>query len=734
MSFLNRVISRVFKANSKQSVRGSSLSVADEPPSSPSIFLAPHSDSGLLDTVSQTNRRRKQKPSDIPPILLLNIILRLQGVPARPRNALLARLLGTPGTRPTAAAAPDLDPGEPIDIDDMVVSFKAQPAPELQEHTSPHASIHSRSSMAAHCGSPQAPKNGYEVVSQQAQTLLHNQGQDTPELSLSANTIEIPTVNTPIDLVPLNTVPDDKNSRNNSMLARPTLPTCVSAQGGEATSPIYPLGLGATGAARTATVASLSNVLPATKPDGNNNNPEVVCVSPSDDLVLPEAPHADGARSEVNPSEQKPKANVDKPQPDTEKAGEHGRVLEHNGHKFTVISTLGYGGFGFVWHAIMETGMEVAIKVINKVLVFNHYMSQSCDPGNTKYYPAAAIQAAKGIWSEYTILEELAALDCPFLTPLLYAFTDEDSYYFVMRLYPQNLRQRLEDRTLPLQLWQTRMWAAELVLAMEKLHEQNIMHRDLKPDNIFISPSGHLCVGDFGISWQMQPRGSNAEFKSSKIMVVEGTPGYLAPEQLPTAEGRDKSTYGGYDYKVDMYSLGLVLLEMLTNDGRPWYRHIDPYFDANRMRAGWPRPEWNLRSVFDEDAVDLVEKLLSDDPCARPDWKEIREHPFFKYIHWPTVAERKYDTVYQACCSQRSRPHPDFMVEYQRRKIGPLFKKHKAYIKGEVKHLRAGLGLMPVAYDIPAEKLVDRRHGSSCLSEEIAPSTARCSDNASRTP
>ncbi|KAH7916788.1 kinase-like domain-containing protein [Hygrophoropsis aurantiaca] len=419
--------------------------------------------------------------------------------------------------------------------------------------------------------------------------------------------------------------------------------------------------------------------------------------------------------TQIIPSEEIPVCNSEH-RPSREGGRSSPRILEFNGHQFTIMGTLGYGGFGFVWHAMMETGQEVAIKVIDKVLAFDHYMS-STNSTEDDNWRGSSLSAATTVWNEFKILEDLTSVGCAFLTPLLFSFSDDENFYLVMRLYPENLRQRMENRAAPLQLYQTRLLAAELVLAMETLHSMNIMHRDLKPENVFISPSGHLCVGDFGIAWQMPTPLSGGGFKSRKLMAVEGTFGYLSPEQ--SADQFAKSNYAGYDYKVDIYSVGLILLEMLVNDGRPWYRHTDPYFDPIYCgRKASPRPLWNLASVTDKNAADLVGKLLSDNPRRRPDWQEIREHPFFAGIDWNTLAERKYDPVYQACCSKRSRPPVEYVIRHHRQKLGSDFAEYKAYIDANKSH-HASIGGLPIDFEILESMLLDRRHGSSCLAYDL---------------
>ena len=91
-------------------------------------------------------------------------------------------------------------------------------------------------------------------------------------------------------------------------------------------------------------------------------------------------------------------------------------------------------------------------------------------------------------------------------------------------------------------------WLIQLLFGLKYIHEKNVMHRDFKPDNIFITATNHLNIGDFGISRLM-----TETFDLAKTKI--GTPLVMAPEIW---EGMK------YNQKSDIWSLGCVLFKMMT--------------------------------------------------------------------------------------------------------------------------------------------------------------------------
>ena len=97
---------------------------------------------------------------------------------------------------------------------------------------------------------------------------------------------------------------------------------------------------------------------------------------------------------------------------------------------------------------------------------------------------------------------------------------------------------------------QARFYGAEIILGLKYIHSHNIVYRDLKPENVLIDSEGHIKLADFGISRVLEK--DNYEKSFSLI----GTAQYLAPEMLNQKKG--------YDFSVDVWSLGCTLYEMVV--------------------------------------------------------------------------------------------------------------------------------------------------------------------------
>ncbi|CBI24554.3 unnamed protein product, partial [Vitis vinifera] len=286
---------------------------------------------------------------------------------------------------------------------------------------------------------------------------------------------------------------------------------------------------------------------------------------------------------------------------------------------FEILKPISRGAFGRVFLARKRaTGDLFAIKVLKKADMIRK-------------------NAVESILAERNIL--ISARN-PFVVRFFYSFTCRENLYLVMEylnggdLYSllKNLGCLDEDMA--------RAYIAEVVLALEYLHSLNVIHRDLKPDNLLIGHDGHIKLTDFGLS-------KVGLINSTEDLSVAGTPDYLAPEILLGM---------GHGTTADWWSVGVILFELLV--GIPPFNAANPQkiFD-NIMNRDIPWPKVPEEMSFE--AHDLIEKLLIENPFQRlgaTGASEVKKHVFFKGINWDTFARQKamfipsaesaYDTSY----------------------------------------------------------------------------------------
>ena len=284
---------------------------------------------------------------------------------------------------------------------------------------------------------------------------------------------------------------------------------------------------------------------------------------------------------------------------------EAGRVL---GEKYELKSLLGEGGMGSVWVANhLVLGSEVAVKVINPT---------AKDERLTKRFLNEAKAAA--------------ALRSPHVVQILdYGVDDELPFIVMERLVGESLSQRL-DREMRLSPELTEKIITHVARALTRAHDAGLVHRDLKPDNVFlvINEDEILCkVLDFGI---VKALGDDAAFAGAQTDTgsVVGSPYYMSPEQ---AYGK-----GQVDHRADLWSLGVIAYECLLGnipfegdgvgevmvkicrDPVPVPSHVGPVpvgFDAWFAQAMQRDPDERFQSA--RELAQALREVLNPEAAAR---------------------------------------------------------------------------------------------------------------------
>ncbi|MDX6616228.1 MAG: eukaryotic-like serine/threonine-protein kinase [Solirubrobacterales bacterium] len=198
--------------------------------------------------------------------------------------------------------------------------------------------------------------------------------------------------------------------------------------------------------------------------------------------------------------------------------------------RYRLESKLGSGGMSTVYLAEDETlDRPVAVKVLHREI--------SDEPDQLERFRLEARSAAK--------------LSHPNLVTVIDAGEDDGTPYIVFEYVDGETLKQLIQRDGPLGVDEAVAYAIEIGRGLQAAHARRLVHRDIKPQNVLIDTEGRAKVADFGIARSLEQHGITAAGR------VLGTTDYVSPEQ---AMGED------VDERSDVYSLGIVLYEMLTGD------------------------------------------------------------------------------------------------------------------------------------------------------------------------
>uniref|UniRef100_A0A1B6FTW2 cAMP-dependent protein kinase n=1 Tax=Cuerna arida TaxID=1464854 RepID=A0A1B6FTW2_9HEMI len=273
---------------------------------------------------------------------------------------------------------------------------------------------------------------------------------------------------------------------------------------------------------------------------------------------------------------------------------------------FNLIKQLGSGGFGSVILAELKQDKNLyAIKFIEKKIVLER-----------KYF--------RYVNSEKRVLQ---SVNFPFIISLKYFFVDSKFLYFVMPFVPGGDFHKFLTKH-PLVEKEAKFYIGQLVLALEYLHNLDVIHRDLKPQNVIIDALGYLKLADFGQCIRCYDR--------DKTWTMTGTPEYMAPEILI---GR------GYDCSVDWWSLGVTTFE--TCAGKRPFSHDN----KRKLYTLILSVKYSFPKHFSRSLKKFVSHLLVGEPSKRMannDKKasEVKEHAWLRDTDWLALLNRSIQAPY----------------------------------------------------------------------------------------
>jgi serine/threonine protein kinase len=184
------------------------------------------------------------------------------------------------------------------------------------------------------------------------------------------------------------------------------------------------------------------------------------------------------------------------------------------------------------------------------------------------------------------------------------AFAAEDAsrLYMVIEWVDGRLLRAIMNEVHQLPIEKATEYAAQILDALDTMHKHGVVHRDLKPENIMVDTHGRIKLIDFGIAMREDAR--RITFVEMSPML--GTPDYISPEQVKGMRG---------DHRSDIYSLGIMLYEMLT--GEPPFAGPNPLAVMNERLMHDPRPASEQRPELTAALEEILNRALVRDPRQR---------------------------------------------------------------------------------------------------------------------
>ncbi len=283
--------------------------------------------------------------------------------------------------------------------------------------------------------------------------------------------------------------------------------------------------------------------------------------------------------------------------------------------RYRIEGWLGRGGMSTVYRALDPVfGRSVAVKVLTAQLAH--------DPQYTSRFQREA--------------RSMARLQHPHILPV-YDVGDQNGTVFLVMQYIEggNLHEYLAEQRRIGELYTERaLGILEAVAgALDFAHGQGIVHRDVKPQNILLTPRGYPYLTDFGIAKILDQENADTSFSLANAII--GTPEYMSPEQ---AQGQP------LDGRADLYSLGVILYELFT--GRTPFRaettSDTPLTILIRHAGTPPPPPRHLNPSLGE----AVEAVLLRALAKRPDERYASGAALFGALHEALAVPGQSPTVF----------------------------------------------------------------------------------------
>ena len=272
-------------------------------------------------------------------------------------------------------------------------------------------------------------------------------------------------------------------------------------------------------------------------------------------------------------------------------------IEEVNRSSFEFIHLIGHGGFSKVWKVRWKkNNLIFALKEVSKARVIDK----------------------KCIKSVLLEREFLAKMNHPFIVNMYFSFQDSNSLYLVMDLATgKDLRYHLT-RKKRFSEEETKFYIACAILVFEYIHKNNVIHRDVKPENFILDEKGYARLTDFGIAKKLTNMTKND---------TSGTPGYMAPEVICAQE---------QNIAVDYYSLGIMAYEFMKGI-RPYLFKTNAELKKKLIETQVVINKHELPDGWGIEAADFINRLIVRKPSNRLGYRgasEVKGHIWFRNFQW----------------------------------------------------------------------------------------------------
>ena len=234
----------------------------------------------------------------------------------------------------------------------------------------------------------------------------------------------------------------------------------------------------------------------------------------------------------------------------------------------------------------------------------------------------------KNILNEKNLLSKLKN---PFLVNMIVSFQDKDNLYLIMDLllggdlrYHINQKKKFDENELKFIMSCT-------ILGLDYLHKNNIIHKDIKPENLVFDSNGYLHITDLGISKIYHE--DNAKENS-------GTPGYMAPEVL---------FHKNHGFSVDFFALGVIGYEIIMGK-RPYNGRDKRDLRKDIVSRQVKIKEDNRPEGWSDNAIDFINGLIQrkvDKRLGNDNIMELKNHPWFEDLNWDDLINQVIDAPFK---------------------------------------------------------------------------------------